>query len=133
MAPMLFEPPDSLPAAAHATGNDGRPIFDSVIGIDLSRINDLPVTLLAGRLPELGSQTEVAVTSDFLSRIGVTTQNTAAIVGTELTLGAPRDFDSGIGAKLVRRVLRQARRLGHRAIVLVGDTSYYGREHSWPR
>ena len=38
------------------------------IGIDLSRINDLPVTLLAGRLPDLRSQTEVAVTSDFLSR-----------------------------------------------------------------
>jgi predicted N-acetyltransferase YhbS len=33
----------------------------------------------------------------------------------------------GIGAKLMRRVLREARRLGHRAIVLVGDTSYYGR------
>jgi predicted N-acetyltransferase YhbS len=33
----------------------------------------------------------------------------------------------GIGAKLVRRVLREARRLGHRAIVLVGDASYYGR------
>jgi predicted N-acetyltransferase YhbS len=33
----------------------------------------------------------------------------------------------GVGAKLVRRVLREARRLGHRAIVLVGDTSYYGR------
>jgi predicted N-acetyltransferase YhbS len=33
----------------------------------------------------------------------------------------------GIGAKLIRRVLREARRLGHRAIVLVGDASYYGR------
>jgi predicted N-acetyltransferase YhbS len=33
----------------------------------------------------------------------------------------------GIGAKLVRRVRREARRLGYRAIVLVGDTSYYGR------
>jgi predicted N-acetyltransferase YhbS len=33
----------------------------------------------------------------------------------------------GVGTKLVRRVLREARRLGHRTIVLVGDTSYYGR------
>jgi predicted N-acetyltransferase YhbS len=33
----------------------------------------------------------------------------------------------GVGGKLVRRVLREARRLGHRAIVLVGDASYYGR------
>lgn len=33
----------------------------------------------------------------------------------------------GIGAKLVRRALREARRLGHDAIVLVGDAGYYGR------
>ena len=33
----------------------------------------------------------------------------------------------GIGAKLIRRVLREARRQGHSAIVLIGDASYYGR------
>ena len=33
----------------------------------------------------------------------------------------------GIGAVLVRRALREARKLGHRAVVLVGDASYYGR------
>ena len=33
----------------------------------------------------------------------------------------------GIGAKLIRRVLREARRQGHSAIVLIGDVSYYGR------
>jgi predicted N-acetyltransferase YhbS len=35
--------------------------------------------------------------------------------------------ERGIGAKLVRRVLREARRLGHDAVVLVGDAAYYGR------
>jgi predicted N-acetyltransferase YhbS len=33
----------------------------------------------------------------------------------------------GIGGKLVRRVLREARAFGHGAVVLVGDASYYGR------
>jgi predicted N-acetyltransferase YhbS len=33
----------------------------------------------------------------------------------------------GIGAALVRRALHQARRLGHRAVLLVGDAAYYGR------
>ena len=33
----------------------------------------------------------------------------------------------GIGAALVRRALREARKLGHRAVVLVGDAPYYGR------
>lgn len=35
--------------------------------------------------------------------------------------------DRGIGAGLVRRALREARRLGHGAVVLVGDSPYYGR------
>ena len=33
----------------------------------------------------------------------------------------------GIGAALMRRALEEAGRLGHRAILLVGDASYYGR------
>ncbi|MEJ2375752.1 MAG: N-acetyltransferase [Pseudolabrys sp.] len=33
----------------------------------------------------------------------------------------------GIGAALVRRALRDARRLGHGAVLLVGDAPYYGR------
>jgi len=35
--------------------------------------------------------------------------------------------DRGIGAGLVRRALRDARRLGHGAVILVGDASYYSR------
>jgi len=33
----------------------------------------------------------------------------------------------GIGAALVRRALREARRLGHGAVILVGDARYYAR------
>jgi len=33
----------------------------------------------------------------------------------------------GIGAALVRKAVREARKLGHRAIILVGDPPYYGR------
>jgi len=33
----------------------------------------------------------------------------------------------GVGAKLMRRALREARRLGHPAVLLVGDAPYYGR------
>jgi len=33
----------------------------------------------------------------------------------------------GIGAALVRRALREARKLGHGAVVLVGDAPYYSR------
>ena len=33
----------------------------------------------------------------------------------------------GIGAALMQRALREARRLGHAAVLLVGDAPYYGR------
>jgi predicted N-acetyltransferase YhbS len=33
----------------------------------------------------------------------------------------------GIGADLVRRAVAEARRLGHSAVILVGDAPYYGR------
>ncbi len=33
----------------------------------------------------------------------------------------------GIGAALVRRALREARKRGHGAVILVGDAPYYGR------
>ena len=33
----------------------------------------------------------------------------------------------GIGTRLMRHALGKARRLGHRAILLVGDAPYYGR------
>jgi predicted N-acetyltransferase YhbS len=33
----------------------------------------------------------------------------------------------GIGAALVRRALRETRKLGHSAVILVGDAPYYSR------
>jgi predicted N-acetyltransferase YhbS len=40
---------------------------------------------------------------------------------------APEHQGRGIGGKLMQRALREARRLGHRALLLVGDAAYYGR------
>jgi predicted N-acetyltransferase YhbS len=40
---------------------------------------------------------------------------------------APYRRRRGVGSALVRRALRDARRRGHRALILVGDAPYYGR------
>jgi predicted N-acetyltransferase YhbS len=40
---------------------------------------------------------------------------------------SPAHQSRGIGAKLMQRALGDAARLGHRAILLVGDAPYYGR------
>jgi predicted N-acetyltransferase YhbS len=39
----------------------------------------------------------------------------------------PRHRSHGIGAALMRRALREARRLGHAAVLLIGDAAYYQR------
>ncbi len=39
----------------------------------------------------------------------------------------PEARNRGIGTALMRRAVREARRLSHRAILLVGDAAYYGR------
>jgi hypothetical protein len=90
--PMVVLPPTTLPPAAHATLPDKGPIFDSGVGVDLQHVDQLPVSVIAGRIPEPGSRTEIAVTIDFLRRIGMTTPNAGALLGTEVTLGAPRVF-----------------------------------------
>ncbi|HTN97369.1 MAG TPA: N-acetyltransferase [Nordella sp.] len=56
---------------------------------------------------------------------------TAGTAGPALLLG-PLAVDCayqkrGIGAKLMRHALAEARRLGHRAVLLVGDAPYYAR------
>jgi len=40
---------------------------------------------------------------------------------------APASRNRGIGSALMQRALREAHRLGHRAVLLVGDASYYAR------
>jgi predicted N-acetyltransferase YhbS len=51
--------------------------------------------------------------------------------GAALLLGplavCPSQKSAGIGSALMRQAIAEARRLGHRAILLVGDEPYYGR------
>ena len=71
------------------------PFSETVVGIDLTSADQLPITILSGRLPDRGSLTEVAVTGGYLERIGLTKDHARAVLGTELFLGAPRVFEIG--------------------------------------
>jgi ABC-type antimicrobial peptide transport system permease subunit len=65
------------------------------------------VTVLAGRLAAAGSLVEVDVTQGYLERLGLTKKQAAAVVGTEVQLGAPRVFaDSGLPMRFRSRWLR---------------------------
>ena len=81
--------PTPIPrAAVRAPG----PYSETVIGIDLGHVDDLPITVLAGRLPERHSVTEVAVTVGYLQRLGLKKEHAPAVLGTELVMGAPRIY-----------------------------------------
>lgn len=68
---------------------------EGVVGIDLRQAADLPITVLAGRLPEPGTGTEVAVDQRWLERRGVAEGAEATVVGTEVLLGAARTGAGG--------------------------------------
>jgi ABC-type antimicrobial peptide transport system permease subunit len=63
---------------------------ETMLGVDISRIGDLPVTVLAGRLPDPSAVTEVAVTPGYLERLNIPRKEAKAVLGTELVIGAPR-------------------------------------------
>ena len=73
------------------------PFPETMVGIDLARASLMPITILSGRLPTPHSLNEVAVTQGYLTRMGLSKKQAAAVVGTEVELGAPRVFsDSGL-------------------------------------
>lgn len=68
----------------------GELFFGSMVGTDLSRSGDLPLTVTSGRLPAPGSLTEAAVTGSYLDHLHIAESSAASVLNTEVELGAPR-------------------------------------------
>ncbi len=98
------------PTSSAGAGQVGPPdpFTESVVGIDLDRADQLPITVLAGRLPVNHALNEVAVTQGYLSRMGLDKRHAAAVVGTEVVFGAPRVFDSGASRTRFRSLWTKA-------------------------
>ena len=87
-----------------AKDKDGHrigPFREDVVGIDLTKVNELPITLVAGRLPAQGSTSEVAVTQGYLERLGLQRLDAPQVVGTVLEMASGQVVDSD-GRRLVR-------------------------------
>ncbi len=121
--PVVVIPPAKLPApvlgstTAPTTGSSrgsaraagpAAPFRDELVGVDLARVGDVPVTLQAGRLPEATSTTEVAVTEGFLRTLGLTKADAPRILGLEVEVGAPRLFQSAAGTVVRGRWTRMS-------------------------
>jgi FtsX-like permease family len=95
-------------AGGAPAGPPPEPFRDTMVGVDLTHAGRLPLTVLAGRLPDARSMTEVAVTEGYLKRLGLDTDRAAAVVGTEVELGAPRFFTGASGGRVRGRWTRAA-------------------------
>jgi len=111
VAQEVVVPPDPPVYGEHVPAHERPkapldPYVDGVIGIDVSRVERFPVTLLAGRLPTSDSTTEVAVTEDYLGRIGLDRSDPVLVLGTEIEMGAPRllgsDLRDGVWVRWTR-------------------------------
>jgi ABC-type antimicrobial peptide transport system permease subunit len=92
----------SSPSTSSARGSglvasDTTQFRDVIVGVDLARVSNVPVTLEAGRLPNANSTTEVAVTEGFLRRFRLTKKDAKRVLGLEVEIGAPRLFRSPPG------------------------------------
>ncbi len=95
-------PLESNPILAEIPSTDLEPFRETIAGIDLRRVRTLPITVIAGRTPTIGSRTEIAVTDGYLRRVGLARKTAAKAIGTEVELGAPRVFPSRRGRTDVR-------------------------------
>jgi ABC-type antimicrobial peptide transport system permease subunit len=90
------------PSGTPSSGAPPDRIVDTMVGVNLARASQLPITVLSGRLPAPGSLTEVAVTPAFLARFGIGRKQVATAIGKEVELGAPRGFRDPDGSQRLR-------------------------------
>jgi putative ABC transport system permease protein len=93
-------PPPQGSGLAGLTGDDpdrglSRPYQDSAIGVDFKQANNLPITVLAGRLPAPGSMSEVAVTLGYFDHVHLDPDKPAAVLGEVIEIGSPQVAPGG--------------------------------------
>ncbi len=86
--PLVIDPPDgTAPLESVAVRPDER-VFDRIVGVDLDRADDLPISVVSGRLPT--SSAEIAVSLSYLREMELDRVDAPRVIGTEVGLGAPK-------------------------------------------
>ena len=109
---------EQLSADAFGPGRFARAAFRLREGVE----REAALSFVA--LMKNGSGVEELVGSVRLTRISIGGQS-ALVLGPLVVVRARKNL--GIGRELMNRALDEARRLGHRFVILVGDYSYYAK------
>jgi ABC-type antimicrobial peptide transport system permease subunit len=100
-ARVLAVPP---PFGSTDVSNPGAPAFgDTMVGIDMNQTGNLPITILAGRVPRPGSLTEVSVTESYLDHSQMTVSRA---IGTQVEIAEPQAFQTADGLAFRARWVR---------------------------
>jgi ABC-type antimicrobial peptide transport system permease subunit len=92
------------PFGSAATSTSAAAAFgDTMVGVDLSQTHNLPITVLAGRVPHPGSMNEVAITESYLDHSGMTVQSA---LGTQVEIAEPQAFQGQNGLQFRARWVR---------------------------
>jgi ABC-type antimicrobial peptide transport system permease subunit len=98
---ILAVPP---PFGSTATSTSGQQAYgDTMVGVDLSQAHNLPITVLAGRVPHPGSLNEVAITESYLDHSGMSVQSA---LGTQVEIAQPQAFQGQSGLQFRARWIR---------------------------
>jgi ABC-type antimicrobial peptide transport system permease subunit len=98
---ILAVPP---PFGSTATSTSTPQAFgETMVGVDLTQPHNLPITLLAGRVPRPGSLTEVAITESYLDHSGLSVQSA---LGTQVEIAEPQAFKGPSGLQFRARWIR---------------------------
>jgi len=78
------------PAAPAPCRHRADTYFGTLVGADLTRFHDLPITVLAGRLPRPRSLNEVVVTQSYVERLHLDVAHPDAVVGSDVEFATPQ-------------------------------------------
>jgi cell division protein FtsX len=91
---------------------DPDPFFDRIVGVDLRHLEELPITVLVGRLPSPGLSTEAAVTLGYLDHVGMNADDPASAIGQTVEIGNAQVIRGPDGAPVFRGRWLAARIVG---------------------
>lgn len=102
MTSRILAVPPPFGSAASATAGE-QAFGDTMVGVDLRQGGNLPITVLAGRVPQAGSLTEVAVTESYLDHSGM---SLADAIGTQVEIAEPQAYQGPTGLQFRARWIK---------------------------
>jgi putative ABC transport system permease protein len=91
VAEMAREKKELTPACARFADDYGT----TLVGVDLAQARNLPITVLAGRLPKADSLTEVAVGQSYFDRVHANVKRPQDVLGTLVEFATPQVYNTG--------------------------------------